>query len=120
MKMTRLLTVLALGTLLPVSASAAPANQGPAPRAQVAGSYQVAQVCGYFAISACHRSWRAARRSANRYGGFVIDSSNPNYPNFRPGWYCSAIGPVPRWRAFRIRNRMRANGAYSAYVKSSC
>lgn len=117
MKSTRFFAAAAMAACLPFAAQAAgnTSSQSPAP-----GSYKVAQVCGWYAIAACHRNWRAARNSANQFGGYVIDSSNPNYPNFRPGWYCAAVGPMPKWRAQQRVEGMWADGAGSAYIKSSC
>jgi len=84
------------------------------------GSYQVAQACGWYAISRCSRGRRGARRGVARHGGYVIDTSSDAYPNFRPGWYCAVVGPTSRRRAQRRVRDMRYEGARSAYIKSGC
>lgn len=84
------------------------------------GSYQVAQACGWYAISVCSRQPAGARRAANRHGGYVIDTSSEAYPNFRPGWYCAVVGPTTYRDAERLVQEMRFDGANSAYSKNGC
>jgi hypothetical protein len=77
------------------------------------------QSCGWFAIYFCSRDWREARQAASDEGGRVVDSSSPEFPNFRPGWYCSAFGPMSYDEAVSTRDSLR--GRYpTAYAKSSC
>jgi hypothetical protein len=77
------------------------------------------QECGWFAIYSCSRDWREARQYAAAEGGRVIDSSSPDFPNFRPGWYCAAFGPMSHSMASARRNGMLYQYP-DAYVKSSC
>lgn len=83
------------------------------------GSIHKVQECGWFAIYSCSRSWRDARNAASAEGGLVLDSSSPDFPNFRPGYYCAAFGSTSRERAMSIKNRLRYSYP-DAYVKSSC
>ncbi len=87
-----------------------------------AGSTQVAQVCGWFAISVCSTTFRKAQRAVNRWGeGYVVDTSSSEYPNFAPGYFCAVSGPKSRGAAMATaRNMRRAGISSSAYAKSSC
>ncbi len=109
---------------LMMAASAASASQSAIGNAEnasrPAGSYQVAQACGWYAISVCSRNRSGANRAANAYGGYVIDSSSEAYPNFRPGWYCAVEGPTSKGKANRRKREMRQDGAGSAYIKNGC
>lgn len=106
-----------------MAATSASASQTPAVSngaTPAAGSYQIAQACGWYAISVCSRGRGRARRAANRYGGYVIDSSSEAYPNFRPGWYCAVEGPTSKRQANQRKREMREDGADSAYIKNGC
>jgi hypothetical protein len=81
---------------------------------------QLAQVCGWFAIYYCSRGYQDAAAFAGRYRGFVIDSSDPRLPNFRPGWYCVVEGPTSRSQALEWAAYARRDGYSTAYAKSSC
>jgi hypothetical protein len=81
---------------------------------------QLAQVCGWFAIYYCSRGYQEAASIAGRYRGFVIDSSDPRLPNFRPGWYCVVEGPAGRAQAMAWAAYARRDGYSTAYAKSSC
>jgi hypothetical protein len=83
---------------------------------------QLAQDCGWFAIFSCSTRAGEVQRFINRTGyGFMIDSSSSMFPNFRPGYYCAADGPMSRREAQGLVNDARGNGAApTAYVKSSC
>jgi hypothetical protein len=81
---------------------------------------QLAQVCGWFAIYYCSRGYQEAASVAARYRGFVVDSSDPRLPNFRPGWYCVAEGPTGRLQALDWAAYARRDGFSTAYAKSSC
>jgi hypothetical protein len=110
---------------LMVAASTASASQSSVGNAEAkisppAGSYQVAQACGWYAISVCTRGRGGAQRAANNYGGYVIDSSSQAYPNFRGGWFCAVEGPSNKRAANRRKREMRQEGARSAYVKNGC
>ena len=97
-----------------------PASKSPASKSLAAGSYQVAQACGWYAISVCTRGRGGAGRAANTYGGYVIDSSSAEYPNFSPGWYCAVDGPMGKRAANQRKREMRQDGASSAYIKNGC
>ncbi|MGI9522771.1 MAG: SH3 domain-containing protein [Hyphomicrobiaceae bacterium] len=76
--------------------------------------------CGWYAIGSCSRNYRAARRVARQIGGDVVNTSSPNYPNFRPGWQCAVVGPLEREVAQASAEQMRYSSVPSAYAKSSC
>ena len=88
---------------------------GPQPK-----GVQLAQVCGWFAIYHCSRGYQEAASVAGRYRGFVVDSSDPRLPNFRPGWYCVVEGPTSRSQALAWAGYARRDGYSTAYAKSSC
>jgi hypothetical protein len=81
---------------------------------------ELAQVCGWFAIYYCSRGYQEAASVAGRYRGFVVDSSDPRLPNFRPGWYCVVEGPTSRALALSWAGYARRDGYSTAYAKSSC
>jgi hypothetical protein len=68
----------------------------------------------------CSRGRGGAARAANRYGGYVIDTSSEAYPNFRPGWYCAVEGPMNKRAANNRKFQMQDEGARSAYIKNGC
>jgi len=108
-----------------MAASSASASQSTVGHADAklsapAGSYQVAQACGWYAISVCSQSSKAANSAANSYGGYVLDTSSQAYPNFRPGWYCAVEGPSSKSSANRRKREMQQDGARSAYIKNGC
>jgi len=96
------------------SAQVSPKIGAPAAKASV----QLAQACGWYAISVCSRSPRGARRGARRYGGYVVLTDR--IANFRPGWYCSVMGPSNKRQARRMMWRMQDDGARTAYIKYGC
>ena len=77
--------IAALSCLAGVGAAAPVSSDNPAHVATPAGSYQVAQACGWYAIFSC------ARNRGVTGPGRVIDTSD--YPNFQPGYYCRVMGP---------------------------
>jgi hypothetical protein len=87
-----------------------------------AGTVQMAQACGWFAIYSCSTRASETQKFINTTGfGFMIDSSSNLFPNFRPGYYCAGDGPVNKARAENFAREGRHTGlAPSAYVKSSC
>lgn len=108
-------SVLAVAGVLGGVAASTPERAGPPQKGT-----QLAQVCGWFAIYYCSRGYQDAARFAGRYRGFVIDSSDPRLPNFRPGWYCVAEGPTSRSQALSWAAYARRDGHSTAYAKSSC
>ncbi len=113
----------AAGLALAASLSAfgpAAAQSSSSAASDAKGSFQVAQACGWYAISVCSRKYGPAQRAANRYGGYVVDTSSGAYPNFRGGWYCAVVGPKNRSAAKSTAALMRRRGASSAYVKNGC
>lgn len=89
--------------------------------------YRLAQAaCGWYAITHCSRSLRGARafraRQQRRFGsGRIIDTSSGRYPNFTPGFYCVADGPMRRSQAVASAREYRHEGmSSSAYAKSAC
>jgi len=105
---------------LPGAQAASVQEQRPpvlAPSADV----QVAAICGYFAILHCSRSYRTANSWNKRFdGGYVIDTSSYDYPNFRSGYYCVVEGPTSLRNARAIARDWRRYGSPDAYVKNSC
>ena len=82
---------------------------------------RVAQACGWYAITHCSRSYSDARRFSRRNGsGRVIDTSSRRYPNFQPGYYCVADGPMGRGSAASAARTLRRQGFSDAYAKSAC
>ena len=81
------------------------------------GGYHAHKSSGWYAISACSKHYGAAKHASHKFGGYVIHTSNPKYPNFRNGWYCAVRGAFNKHRAKHVRNKMRYHGAYSAYIK---
>jgi len=76
--------------------------------------------CGWYAISKCAKSAGRLTRSASRYGGDIISTSDPQFPNFRNGWYCVVEGLLSKSRARREARKARRKGARTAYIKRSC
>lgn len=80
--------------------------------------FKIAQACGWYAVGTCSRRPGPARRSARRFGGYVVRTDN--VANFRPGWFCSVMGPGNKAAAYQNRDYMRSVGLYSAYIKFGC
>lgn len=87
---------------------------------QSATESQPASVCGWYAIHYCSRDWAAAEDQSGEFGGHTIDTSDPAYPNFADGWYCSVLGPTEKSRANEIAIGAKRRGFPSAYIKNSC
>lgn len=79
------------------------------------------QACGWYAIWVCAKNRRSAQRAANRFaGGYVVKTSDPDYPNFRNGWYCAVDGPMSRSEARSYVRELKHEGESSAYAKNAC
>ncbi len=78
------------------------------------------QACGWYAIALCGTNRRDAEQATNQYGGFVVDTSDPDFPNFRDGYYCVVEGPYSQSGAEDVRDEMRDAGSRDAYVKNAC
>jgi putative peptidoglycan binding protein len=76
--------------------------------------------CGWYAIALCGTNRQDAQDATNIYGGFVVDTSDPDYPNFRDGYFCVVEGPYSQGRANVVRDEMRDAGSRDAYVKNAC
>ncbi|GAA6210889.1 hypothetical protein NBRC116602_06290 [Hyphomicrobiales bacterium 4NK60-0047b] len=76
--------------------------------------------CGWFAISYCTESIEVAGAKAREFGGFVIFTSEPFFPNFTNGWFCSVEGPFSRNGAIGMMKLFKRRGAFDAYIKKSC
>jgi len=74
--------------------------------------------CGWYAIAYCSQDSWVAQARTSIYGGFVINTGD--YAKFRAGWFCVVQGPMARDVATAVMQRMRAAGASTAYIKSSC
>ena len=80
---------------------------------------QLAQACGWYAIVYCGER-RDAQNFSNRTGfGYVIDTNDSDYPNFRGGYYCVVDGPMGRSATLDLAERSRSF-APTAYAKSAC
>ena len=122
--------VLAISVFMVASASAiaAPATaltsstQPPSAKEQRPdASVRIAQACGWYAIFSCTRSRRSAWRFSDNHDiGYVINTGDSDYPNFRRGYYCVVEGPMSRKRAQRQARRARRDFAPTAYVKNAC
>lgn len=82
--------------------------------------YKTYAACGWYAISVCSKSYSSAKHATYKYGGYVINTSNAKYPNFRGGWYCAVRGAFSKRKARHVKRKMRHHGAYSAYIKNAC
>ena len=81
---------------------------------------QLAQACGWYAIVYCGENRREAQNFSNRTGfGYVIDTNDGDYPNFRGGYYCVVDGPMGRSAALDLAASSRSF-APTAYAKSAC
>ncbi len=112
------LRVLAAAAALMFTAGIAHANDVEQRVAPGPGGIQLAQACGWYAIGTCSRRPGPARRSANRVGGYVIDTSTVG--GFRGGFFCNVMGPQSRRQARMDRNYMRRQGLSTAYIKYGC
>jgi len=97
----------------------ASAQDAPAAKAAPAPS---AEACGWYAIAACSASSDEANGFADKNKiGQVIDTSGPQYPNFRPGFFCVVSGPTDMNAALATVVRWQNSGVSpDAYVKHSC
>jgi hypothetical protein len=77
-------------------------------------------VCGWYAIHYCSQSREVADSKSAQIGGHTIDTSDPAYPNFSKGWFCSVIGPLDKPKAEAISASARSRGFPTAYVKNPC
>jgi hypothetical protein len=84
-----------------------PMREGQARAVKPAGSYDLAQECGWYAIFQCAKSRRVGGP------GRVIWTSD--FPNFRPGWFCRVMGPF----SSRVQAVDRAE-EFGGYAKSAC
>jgi hypothetical protein len=84
----------------------------------ILSSASIAEACGWYAISACSRNYNAAQRSANSYGGSVVNTDD--FENFAGGYFCAVVGPKSKSAAQITAKRMQSRGAYDAYIKYSC
>lgn len=77
-------------------------------------------VCGWYTIYHCSKSESNALSEAQKFNGFVINTSDPSYPNFADGWYCGVVGPAEKEQAQAKASKAKALGFPSAYVKNPC
>jgi hypothetical protein len=79
--------------------------------------------CGWYVIYMCSRSRGEATYWNNQHEaipGFVV-RTGPDTPNFAPGWFCVADGPMDRSAALARAEEIRGWGsAPEAYAKNSC
>jgi len=77
-----------------------------------------AQVCGWYAIGGCFKSWDSADTRSRFLKAPVVDTDT--VPNFRNGWFCVAAGPTNKSQATSWRNEFRGEGISDAYIKKGC
>ncbi len=77
-------------------------------------------VCGWYAIHYCSKSYDVTVNEARKFAGYVIDTNDRIYPNFARGWYCSVLGPMTREAADTIATRAKGTGFPTAYIKNPC
>ena len=128
--MKKIILALVLIVATPAIAQTVPPAQAPEPfdkqiltaRGTNAQKLRVAQACGWYAISFCAQNVGAATDFAKRSGvGYVINTSDANYPNFRAGGYCVVIGPLDQTAAEQEAARWRNSGVSpTAYSKNAC
>lgn len=104
------LFVATIASLILVGSGAASATGG--------GAEVSSRVCGWYAISTCSRYRSAARRGAQAFGGYLYRTSE--VVGFRPGFWCSAVGPQSKPSARAAMRHMQYRGAGSAYIKQGC
>ncbi len=92
-------------------------NQTPALSQEALSSFAA---CGWYAISACSPSHAEAQNFASQHGtGYVINTSSPEFPNFRPGYFCVVNGPMSYGAANSTVARLRRVSP-TAYAKNGC
>lgn len=79
-----------------------------------------AGVCGWYAIYYCSRVRGVADDYSAQQNAETIDTSDPAYPKFARGWYCSAFGPMEKGRASARAASLRQRGYSTAYIKNPC
>jgi hypothetical protein len=84
------------------------------------GGSRSPSACGWYAIHYCSRDREVADDQSAEFGGHTIDTSDPAYPNFADGWYCSVTGPTEKSRANAIAVGAKRRGFPTAYIKNSC
>jgi hypothetical protein len=84
------------------------------------GGSRPSSACGWYAIHYCSRDREVADDQSAEFGGHTIDTSDPAYPNFADGWYCSVTGPTEKSRANAIAVGAKRRGFPTAYIKNSC
>jgi hypothetical protein len=90
-----------------VVSAAPPTPESSARSSKPAGSFEMAQACGWYAIFQCAKS--------SRVGGPGRLIWTSDYPNFRPGWWCRVMGPYgSRGEA------VDAADEYGGYAKRAC
>ena len=118
------LPIIAFALALAVSATAHAAPARPTDASTIASPnawvHRVQNACGWYVILRCQKEYRVVQRAATRFGGYVIDTNNPDYPNFRGGWQCAVIGPKTRRAAWATVRQIRRTTGLRTYAKSAC
>lgn len=79
--------------------------------------------CGWYVIYMCSRERSEAQYWYDLHEAMpgVVVTTGPDTPNFAPGWFCVANGPMDREAAIAGAEDVRAGGsAPEAYAKNSC
>ncbi len=77
-------------------------------------------VCGWYAIHYCSKSYEVAASEARKFAGWVVNTNEPSYPKFAPGWFCSVLGPMAKQDADNIAAKAKDRGFPTAYIKNPC
>ena len=83
----------------------------------VASAKNTFQGCGWYAVFACSKSHKVARRAAGN--GFITIRTD-DYPNFRKGYWCAVDGPFDRGTARSLVDGAKREGIRDAYAKRGC
>jgi uncharacterized protein len=102
-------------------------NAGPpAGQPPTAGQPTLAQTCGWYAITSCSTSKAEANTELARLQECCRASKTypevihtDNFPNFRPGFYCVAVGPDTQEAAKDMADGYKGDFP-TAYSKKSC
>lgn len=79
--------------------------------------------CGWYTILACGQDDSAIASIRDEIGAFdgdIIDTSDEEFPNFRAGFYCLAIGPLGRRDALDLAGEWKGRGRPDTYAKNNC
>jgi hypothetical protein len=115
--------IIVVACLISTSAFAIDTQRGgqPGSSPRIADTVRMAQSACWYAVYFCSRNQGEASRWARdrRHPGSVLNTSSDEFPNFAPGYYCVADGPMGQRAAQNAAARAR-NVAPTSYAKSAC